>query len=615
MLGMIDSYKIIQTIIRIIGQDEKLQKEVWSIVKWWSLLIGVLAVAAASPDAWPAGTTLDAVHAMQRGHVTQFDFTLSRVPRYSYFALGSPPRAVLDLQGTRDRWPEPALPLPAVRSIRIGRHADGMLRVVFNLRPGSTLIGVFQEGPHDLLMKINNGSVFGGPADAQPLRKSTSARPVVVRNVEAEKRTPIVVVIDPGHGGRDPGTTGPDGLHEKTVTLAIAKILYRELKEVPNIQPVLTRDRNTYVSLPERVAIAQEHRANLFVSIHENAYPNAPQIEGGACYILSRHGASDAKAAQLARFENSADPDLDGVHFTHNRTLNKVLTDLFQTASINAEDHLAQDIISQLGRVEPLYRSTPLRANFEVLRDPMIPSVLCETAFLSNRHQAAELHHKRFRLEIATAIERGILRYLHNYAPTRVEPGPPTYDAESTSSDVSARPATVNASKGGDATGYSTRTYRVRNGDTLSGLAAENHVSVGRLMRLNALHSPRLRIGQLIQIPGTSPVANARPVRTALYTVRPGDRLSIIAFRQHTSVGRLEQLNGLHGSLIRIGQQLRIPETGHGFRRYIVRAGDTLSQLAAEHGVSTRRLQQVNHLTGTGLQVGESLFIPRGGTG
>ena len=585
-------------------------------MNWRCLLLGLLAVVITCPDAWPAGTALDTVHVVQHGRVTSVDFTLSRVPRYSYFALGSPPRAVLDLERTNDRWNKPVLSDPGIRSVQVGRHSGGMLRVVLNLRNGSSLISVSREGPHDLIMKINNRTLGNHQDPVDPNSASAKVRPVTVQSEPAPQESPIVVVIDPGHGGRDPGTTGPNGLQEKTVTLSIAKILYRELGKVPNVHPVLTRDRNTYISLEERVAIAQENRANLFVSIHENAYPHAPQVDGGACYILSRHGASDAKAAQLARFENSADPDLDGVHFTHNRTLNKVLTDLFQTASINAEDHLAKDILSHLGHVEPLYHGKPLRANFEVLRDPMIPSVLCETAFLSNPHQARELHREGFRAEIATAIERGILQYLHNYAPTRVEPSTPSYEARMTESNASPVHAVAHAQSHGDhgATG-SFRWYRVRNGDTLSRLSGEAHVSVHRLMTLNALHSSRLRIGQVIRIPARSSLGTSRVTRTSFYTVQPGDRLEVIARQQHTSVARLERLNHLHGSWIRVGQRLRVPGRRHAFRRYIVRAGDTLSQLAAEHGVSARRLEEVNHLKGADLQIGEILLIPGGGTG
>lgn len=592
-----------------------------TIVNWRWLLTGLLAVAATSPSAWPAGVTLDAARAVQHGRATLIDFTLSRVPRYSYFALGSPPRAVLDLQHTSNRWVKPGFPASVIRSVQVGRHSGGMLRVVFNLRSGSSLVGVSQDGPHDLIMKIDSRFPAGRRNSSPSSRASVQSEPVVAAKPEqVERKSPIVVVIDPGHGGRDPGTTGPDGLQEKTVTLSIAKILYRKLAKVPNVRPVLTRYRDTYVSLRKRIAIAQDSRANLFVSIHENAYPHAPQVDGGACYILSRHGASDAKAAQLARFENSADPDLDGVHFTHNRTLNKVLTDLFQTASINAEDHLAKDIVSKMRRVEPLYHSMPMRANFEVLRDPMIPSVLCETAFLSNPRQASELHRERFRVELATAIEQGILRYLHNYAPTRVKPGAPTYEAQMTSGHVlpshaasrglsSVRNNAAKAAKG------LYRWYRVRSGDTLSRLSAVSHASVRRLMALNALHSPRLRIGQLIRIPERSPGRSTGPVHTGFYTVQPGDRLGIIARRQHTTVARLEKINHLHGSRIRAGQRLRVPERGRAFSRYTVRAGDTLSQLAAKHGVSTRRLEQVNHLKGSGLQVGEILLIPKGDTG
>lgn len=557
-------------------------------------LIATLLLLTWCPTALAGGVALTSVKLARSGRTTRVSFRLSGKTPFRYFALGSPPRAVLDMHDTHDRWRFHTLSDAAIRGLRMARHRNGTLRAVLDLRPGARLLNVSHAGARTLVMRIAGGKARATSARAAPpLRRSStapqpgrrppaSAQPVSFHAVP--QSGPIVVAIDPGHGGKDPGTTGPHGLHEKTVTLAIARILYRKLERTPHIHPILTRDRDVYVSLPERVEIAQRQRANLFVSIHENAYPRNPRVDGGTCYILSTHGASNAEAAQLAHFENSADPAVDGVHFTHNRVLNQVLTDLFQAASIDAAYHLAHDIITQFGHVEPIYDRTVQRANFAVLRDPMIPSVLCETAFLSNPHQAWELHHHRFRSEIADAIYRGILRYLHTYAPMRIQPARRGY-------------------------------YVAQAGDTLSGIAAAHHVSVRRLQALNHLQGTSIEVGERLRLPGSA----SAPARLAgrhatqpmvAYRVRRGDTLSAIAVRHHTTVARLEKLNVLHGTALRVGERLRVPARHQRLRRYVVHSGDTLSQLAQSHGISTRRLERLNHLSDPEIRVGEVLRVP-----
>src|SRR5690625_832851 len=185
----------------------------------------------------------------------------------------------------------------------------------------------------------------------------------------ARETGPVVVVIDPGHGGHDSGTTSKSQ-QEKDITLAIGKLLYGKLKATPNIHPVLTRSSDTFVTLRNRVHIAQKYHANLFLSIHVNSYPKNRSVRGGTCYILSQHGATDAKAQQLAQFENSSDRSLAGVEFSGDRTLNAMLTDLYQNSAIDHADDLADSIITAFSRFEPIYHRKPPRANFAVLRDP-----------------------------------------------------------------------------------------------------------------------------------------------------------------------------------------------------------------------------------------------------
>lgn len=430
------------------------------------LLLLTFLVATAGPGVALAGV-LTSLHIKPRpGQDTTLVLTVKGLSSFHDFALGNPPRAVLDLPRVRERVARLPQGAGAIRDIRMARHRNGMLRVVADLRAGARLVGVSRHGD-TIRMTLAGGR--RAPAKAAPRRSARGGDAVAYQ--AGKKSAPVVVALDPGHGGKDPGTHGPHGLKEKTVTLAIARRVYRKLAATPGVEPIMTRDRDVYVSLPKRVAIAQRHHADLFVSMHENSFPKQRSVKGGTCYILSRHGASSAEARQVAALENKADPVEDGVHFSQrSKTLNTVLTQLFQSEAIGAAHRLADDIIYHLGNFEPLYHRTPPRANFAVLRDPMIPSVLCETAFLSNSKQAQELHTARFRSEIANAIYRGIMQYLHNNPP------------------MQALPAHGN-------------TYIVKRGDTLSGIARAHGVPRQRLMAINDLRSAAIDPGQRLIVP------------------------------------------------------------------------------------------------------------------
>lgn len=403
------------------------------------------------------------------GH-TDITLSLDHKVKYHFFELANPPRLVVDLTGTRGLHPDIRHSgSNEVQTVRFGEHSDGKLRVVFDLRKKAAATMRPQSGESATLVASLPTLGTKVAKQSSNLHPKKSAHDVAFKTVP--KSGPVIVVVDPGHGGSDPGTTGPHGLHEKTVTLGIARILAHELNATPGIRAYLTRDSDTYVSLTKRVLIAQRHNANLFVSIHENAFHKNPSVDGGTCYALSRHGASDAEARQVAREENSRDRSIAGVDFSHySHSLNTVLTDLFQTAAMNAETHLGEDIIRQFSKVEPIYDHKVQRANFAVLRDPMIPSVLCETAFLSNPKQARELHHRAFRAQLANAIYHGILDYLHHYATMRI--------AKNTS-----------------------QAYVVKRGDTLSGIAAQFNVAPDRLRQANNLQGSMLQVGEHLTIP------------------------------------------------------------------------------------------------------------------
>ena len=439
-------------------------------------LAALLLVGGAAHAARLTGLSVDA-----SGTTSTVRFALDTVPEFHYFSLADPARAVIDLENTGIGSVAPVGRQPGLSGVRLARHGDGSTRAVIDLVDGAALQTVTASG--NTLEATIKTKTAAAPAKkttpaARVSRNETQSSAPVRQDKEPEAlykaarvNGPVVVVIDPGHGGHDSGTRGANGLMEKTVALSIAKKLHAKLRATASVRPVLTRSDDHFVGLAERVRIAQDHHADLFVSIHQNAYPDDHRVDGGTCYVLSQHGATDAKAAQLAQFENSADRRVAGVDFSDtDPTLNAVLTDLYQNASIDDADSLADDIIGQFGRVGPIYRRTPPRANFAVLRDPMIPSVLCETAFLSNPAQARRLENDGFRDQLATAMFNGIMAYFEKHPPERMAPA------------------------GGSL-------YTVRAGDTLSEIAERQGVSVDALMRINHLHSRSLAAGQKLELP------------------------------------------------------------------------------------------------------------------
>lgn len=395
---------------------------------------------------------------------TVVDLHIEGGAHYHVFGLTRPERVVIDLDDTK---PAPHLAARGdglVGDVRFGIRKGVDLRVVLDLRSAAGVSTRYlSDSRHgDRLMLILHG--HGASATGRHNSREVSRRP---------KARPVLVMIDPGHGGRDPGTRGRHGLEEKVVTLSIGRDVARLIDRHKGVRAMLTRTTDRYVSLPSRVADAERHHADIFVSIHANAYPRDPAVNGGAVYMLSEHGASSSEARAVAAAENSDDPDGSaGLPLTGKAPVDQVLVDMSQRWAMAQSYDLGADILHRLGRIEPLYVSHLQRANFAVLRDPAVPAVLVETAFLSNPHQAWELHHARFRYRMARAIADGIMAYLRNHHPLRHH----LHDLRAS-------------------------VYEVKRGDTLSAIAHRAGTSVSRLRRSNHLHSDDLRVGQILALP------------------------------------------------------------------------------------------------------------------
>jgi N-acetylmuramoyl-L-alanine amidase len=339
---------------------------------------------------------------------------------------------------------------PYIESIRVARYKPGVVRVVlelktevnpqlFALQPVAdyghrVVLDLYPVTPSDPLMALLNfekGATLEAPeapviADRAgavdtpaPSIVAPSPAPNVASGASRSKsgtKRPIIVAIDPGHGGEDPGATGPRGTHEKNVTLAIAKRLVAMIAAQPGMRAMLTRDDDYFVALDTRVQKARRVQADLFISIHADAF-STPAARGSSVFALSEHGATSAAARWLAQRENQADL-IGGVNLdSKDRILAKTLLDLSQTAQINDSLRVGRSVLDGIGGVNSLHKGSVEQAGFAVLKAPDIPSILVETAFISNPEEEQKLKSDRYQQQMAESIFSGVKRYFAQNPP------------------------------------------------------------------------------------------------------------------------------------------------------------------------------------------------------
>jgi len=316
---------------------------------------------------------------------------------------------------------------PYIAAIRIGRPADGFLRVVldlktevraqvFALKPVAEyghrlVVDLYPLTPVDPLLALLQGEgrdVEGRVPDAKPPSSAKRSEPrPLARNAPSRR---ITVALDPGHGGEDPGAIGRGGTYEKNVVLAIGRKLERVLDADPALRVMLTRNDDFYVPLAERVRKARRVHADLFVSIHADAFRDA-SARGSSVFALSEHGATSAAARWLAQKENAADL-IGGVNLdVRDPVLARTLLDLSQTAQISDSLKVGQDVLQGIATHNALHKGSVEQAGFAVLKAPDIPSILVETAFISNPDEEQKLRNPREQQRFAESIADGIHRY------------------------------------------------------------------------------------------------------------------------------------------------------------------------------------------------------------
>ncbi len=352
--------------------------------------------------------------------------------RYKMFTLSKPDRLVIDLEDVKINTVLNELAGkvgnddPYVKSIRLGRFKPGVLRLVldlkakvkpqlFSLKPVSDyghrlVLDVYPLVAVDPLMALaqqGEEKLSGSEADADGIKTDVSEPPPV--RTELRNRI-LLIAIDAGHGGEDPGARGRRGTYEKNVTLAIARKLKKQIDNIPDMRALLVRDGDYFIPLGRRVEKARKAHADLFVSIHADAFVKS-HARGSSVFALSEHGATSASARWLAKKENDADL-IGGVNLSvKDPYLARTLLDLSQTATINDSMKLAKHVLKELGRINTLHRGRVEQAGFAVLKSPDTPSILVETAFISNPNEEKRLKDERYQEKMARAILDGIKRY------------------------------------------------------------------------------------------------------------------------------------------------------------------------------------------------------------
>ncbi|MEO8008739.1 MAG: N-acetylmuramoyl-L-alanine amidase [Betaproteobacteria bacterium] len=397
---------------------------------------GFAATQIASARVWPAP------------EYTRLTLESDAPIAYNVFTIGTPARLVLDLDdvefnATLEQLPTKISPAdPYISGLRIGRFKPGVVRLVLDLKAqikpqvfvlkpvgdyGHRLVlDVYPlEEPADAVMALldkkesapASASSAKSPEKSEKPAASFNGAPAPAAVPAGKKAVPaadivllVAVAIDPGHGGEDPGAKGRSGTHEKHVTLAIARKLKTLVDDEPNMRGILIRDGDYFIPLVNRVIKARKVQADLFVSIHADAYIK-PHARGSSVFALSERGATSAAAGWLARKENEADL-IGGVNIdVADPTLKQVLIDLSQTATINDSLKLAKAVLGELGGVNDLHRAHVEQAGFAVLKAPDIPSILVETAFLTNPEEEKKLKDDKYQDKIAQAILVGIRKY------------------------------------------------------------------------------------------------------------------------------------------------------------------------------------------------------------
>jgi N-acetylmuramoyl-L-alanine amidase len=427
-----------------------------------------------------------------------------------------------------------------------------------------------------------------------------------------------IIVIDPGHGGEDPGAIGKKGTREKDVVLKISRKLKDTLSQRPGYRSFLTRNGDYYVPFKKRLKIAREYGADLFISVHADAVRDR-RVRGGSVYALSTRGASSEAARLLASRENLADVIGGSENDDTIDAADHITLDMVQTNTFNLSRSFGSVVLANIKDVNALHFKTVQAAPFKVLKLPDVPSVLVETAYISHPVEEQLLVTPAFQQEVADAIAASVYAFVPaTYVPSAPVPVQVTRKEEAPRASKTAEATATPAPAYG--------TYVVKKGDTLEKIAIRHRTTVGELTKINAIkRGDSITIGRKLKVPiepAEGEEASA-PVLTT-YTVRKGDTFDRIAKKHHMSVAALLILNDMQPQdPLYVNRKLKVYAVGRDNDRkeppaaakrnlvmYTVRKGDSLERIATKHHMSVAELQKVNGMKPRdGLTVNQKIKV------
>lgn len=601
----------------------------------WLLLLLALPLAAnevRNVRVWPSPDS------------TRVVLDLASAPDYNHFTLQGPERLVIDLSKTSNSAKLASIALgnglvSSIGSAAAAKNSD--LRLVLNLKSKvkPVLFPLKPQAPYGYRLVI----------DLYPATAATP-EPMMVNRAVAGGERDVVIAVDAGHGGEDPGAIGPRKTQEKRVTLAIAKKVAALIDAEPGMKAVLTRTGDYYVNLNRRSELARKQGADLLLSIHADAVESRTP-HGASAWVLSSRRAQSELGRWLEQHEKHSEL-LGGAgdvlsDNSSERYLTHTLLDMSMDHSREVGYAVSRRVLDELGRVAHLHKRHPESASLAVLKAPDIPSLLIETGFISNPTEERKLGDSTYQQKLARAIVTGVRRHFHEAPPdgtllaARKASGKPlaaaaprTESAQQSVSEQASEPA-----------GSSELRHKVSRGESLTLLAQRHNTTVAALVAANNLRDKNIRIGQWLTIPGqpasavSSVPANsqqraepaAAQVSEQRHQVKSGESLGLLASRYNTTVTALVAANKLRDRNIRIGQWLTIPGQPASAvssvpanrqqraepavaqvseRRHRVKSGESLGLLASRNNTTVAALMAANKLRDQNIRIGQWLTIP-----
>lgn len=559
---------------------------------WFMLLMCWSAIAQAN--------VLEGIRVWPSPDSTRVVIDLTSQANFTYFTLSSPERLVVDLQQTKL---SASLPLTLsdgamVKRIRSSTPPNATaFRLVIELSSKSTPT-IFTLPPtpggqygHRLVIDLPHASASTNNRPSSPSR----SQPVVSRDASQLVGTAdIIIAIDPGHGGEDPGSIGPSGRFEKDVTLSVSKKLADQINAIPGMRAVLTRTADYSVSLNNRTEIARRQRAHLLVSVHADAF-HTPQPRGASVFVLNTRRANSEIARWVENHERQSEL-LGGAgevlaRTNNDRNVSQTLLDLQFSHSQKEGHKVATALLRELGQVAHLHKREPVNASLAVLKSPDIPSVLVEIGFISNPVEERLIFQRSHQDKLARAMSKALVSYF--------EQNPPE--------------GTLFANRG------KAQQHQVKRGESLSVIAQKYGASVADIMQANKLTDARIRIGQTLTIPGGSRAPVAVPIvtnpvetETITHVVKSGEFLGRIAANYKVTVDAIRRENNLRSDTLFVGQKLNITVSlkDKPLRKHTVQRGEFLGRIANQYNVSVQSIREANQLKSDQLAVGQVLIIP-----